>query len=72
MKIDPKLALALFQVAVQIISAIQRAGWYQQGRDAAYADMSDEQKRRLALAEAARADADIFASGELHDPNELD
>lgn len=65
-----KTALLLFQIAVEIISAIQRASWYQQGREAALADITEEQRERLKLAEAARLDADIFASGGLQDPRE--
>ena len=69
---SPKLALALFQIAVQFMAGIQRAGWYQQGRAEAYAAMDEEQRRRIALAEAARADADAFADGGLRDPRQRD
>jgi hypothetical protein len=70
--VNVSLALTLFKIAVTIIAAIQNSAVYQQGRKAAYADMDDEQKARLALAEAARADADIFADGSVHDPRQRD
>lgn len=38
----------------------QEQGWYQKGRAAAYAEMDEEQRKRVALAEAARADADAL------------
>lgn len=69
---NAKTARLLFQIAVQFIAAVQRAGWYKQGREAALAEMSEEQRRRIALANAARADADAFASGELRDPRQRD
>lgn len=69
---NAKFALSLFQIAVQLMAAIQRTGWYNQGKAEAYAHMDDEQKKRIALAEAARADADAFATGDVRDPDRRD
>jgi hypothetical protein len=65
-------AITLFKLVVAIVGYFQQQRWYQEGRAAAYADMDEEQRKRVEMAEAARADADAFASGELHDPRQRD
>ena len=65
-----QLALALFNFVNALFSFFERQHWYQQGKAAADAEANAEQKRRIDEANAARADADDFADGRLHDPND--
>lgn len=65
-------ALGLFKIAVRLIAAIQDSKWYRKGREAAYAEQTEEARQRIAEADAARADVDAFASGKLRDPRQRD
>lgn len=65
-------AIALFKLVTAIFAAFQQTRWYQQGREAVYAELSEEQRKRIEMAEAARADADAFADGGVRDPRQRD
>lgn len=67
-----RLGFALVDLLVRLASALQQMKWYREGKADAYAEMDEEQRRRLEAAEAARVDADTYASGELHDPRRRD
>jgi hypothetical protein len=64
------LAIQLVKLILALLSFFERQVWFQQGKAAADAEANEEQKRRVDAANAARADADEFASGGVHDPND--
>jgi len=66
------LAIALFKLVTAIVRLFEQQHWYQEGRAAAYAEMDEEQRKRLELAEAARRDADAFADGSVRDERQRD
>ena len=61
MSLTAKIALA--KLVLALIELFQKQQWFQEGRDAVYAELSEEQRKRIGMAEAARADADAFADG---------
>lgn len=67
-----QLALALFKLISKLVEVFEQQQWYQQGKAAADAEANAEQQKRIALANAARADADQFAGGLRHDPDQRD
>lgn len=67
---DIKFAASVVKLIDAVYTYFQRQIWYQQGRAEADAEANAEQIKRIADANAARADDDAFATGELHDPRE--
>ena len=64
------LAITLAKLILALMSFFERQVWFQQGKAAADAEANAEQKLRIEAANAARADADEFASGGVRDPND--
>ena len=67
-----QLALALFKLINALVTIFEQQQWYQQGKAAANAEANAEVQKHIDLANAARADADQFANGVQHDPNQRD
>ena len=67
-----QLALLLFKLINTLVTMFEQQQWYQQGKAAANAEANAEVQKRIELANAARADADQFASGGVHDPAQRD
>jgi hypothetical protein len=65
-------ALALYKIVARIIAAIEGTKFYQEGKEAAYAEQAEEARRRIAEADAARADVDALATDDVHDPHRRD
>jgi hypothetical protein len=70
--VSAQLALALFKLVTGLVRIFEEQRWYQDGRAAAYAEMDQEQRKRIDMAEAARHDADAFAGDGVRDPRQRD
>jgi hypothetical protein len=70
--VNLSLAVTLVKLILALMSFFERQVWFQQGKAAADAEANAEEKRRIDMANAARADADEFASGGVLDPRQRD